>query len=91
YGSDIKKFLREFSIAPSDVETMKTLAKAKNVEWKDNEFTQDADYIKLIVKAYVGRSVFNNNGYTAVMLGKDKQVTKALSLFPEAARISKLR
>lgn len=91
YGSDIKKFLREFTISSSDLETMKSLAKAKSVEWKENEYTQDADYIKLIVKAYVGRSVFNNNGYTAVMLGKDKQVTKALTLFPEAARISKLR
>jgi carboxyl-terminal processing protease len=91
YGSDITKFLRDFSISQADIEIMQTLAKAKNVEWKDNEYAQDAEYIKLIVKAYIGRSVFNNNGYTAVMLGKDKQVKKALTLFPEAAKISKLR
>jgi len=91
YGQDIAKFLRDLTITQADVEIMQTLAKGKSVEWKDNEFTQDAEYIKLIVKAYIGRSVFNNNGYTAVMLAKDKQVKKALTLFPEAARIAKLK
>ena len=91
YGSDITRFLREFAIGQADIDIMKSLAKTKNVEWKDNEFAQDAEYIKLVVKAYIGRSVFNNNGYTAVMLSMDKQVKKALTLFPEAAKIAKLR
>lgn len=91
YGSDFARFLREFSITQADIETLRGLAKEKTVEWKDNEYAQDADYIKLIVKAYIGRFVFNNNGYTAVILAKDKQAMKAISLFPEASRISKSR
>lgn len=91
YGADMPRFLNEFTITQADVETMQSLAKEKNVEWKEAEYTQDADYIKLAVKAYIGRSVFNNNGYTAVILEKDKQVKKALALFPEAMQLSKKR
>jgi hypothetical protein len=61
------------------------------VEWNEKEFATDAEYLRLAIKAYVGRSVFNNNGFTSVMLAMDKQVKKALTLFPEAARIAKGR
>ena len=61
------------------------------MEWNDDEYKQDAEYLRLAIKAYIGRSVFNNNGFTSVMLSMDKQVKKALTLFPEAARIAKLR
>lgn len=91
YSGDMKKFLREFSITDGDLENLKKAAEAKSVEWNEKEFATDAEYLRLAIKAYVGRSVFNNNGFTSVMLAMDKQVKKALTLFPEAARIAKNR
>lgn len=91
YSGDMKKFIREFSITDEDVASLKALAKTKSVDWNDDEYKQDAEYLRLAIKAYIGRSVFNNNGFTSVMLSMDKQVKKALTLFPEAARIAKLR
>lgn len=91
YGLDMKKFLREFTITSADVDVMKAFAKAKEVEWKDDEFKVDEDYVQLAVKALIARAVFNNNGYTAVMITMDKQVKKALELFPEAKKIANLK
>ena len=91
YGSDMKKFLREFSVSDDDMERLKTLAKEKSIEWNDSQYKEDAEYLRLAIKAYVGRSVFNNNGFTSVMLSMDKQVKKALTLFPEAMKIARVR
>ena len=91
YGSDLKKYLREFNISDADIEIMKSFAKAKEVEWKADEYKQDEEYLHLVIKALVGRAVFNNNGYTAVMLTMDKQTKKAIELFPEAKKIARLK
>ncbi len=91
YGADVKKYLREFRVSDQDIEIMKNFAKAKDIEWKDDEFRVDEDYLRTVVKALIGRAVFNNNGYTSVMITMDKQVKKAMELFPEAKKIAKLK
>ncbi|MCX6140741.1 MAG: S41 family peptidase [Candidatus Kapabacteria bacterium] len=91
YGTDLRKFLREFRAVDADIDAMKSFAKAKDVEWKEDEYKQDEEYLHTVIKALVGRAVFNNNGYTAVMLSMDKQTKKAIELFPEAKKIAKLK
>lgn len=91
YGEDLGKYVRSFTIGDDVIAQLKELAKQKDVEWNDAEFKQDDDFIRTVIKAYIGRSIFNNNGYTAVMLDVDKQAKKALDLFPEAKKIAKLR
>jgi len=91
YGTDMKRYLREFRVTDEDMSIMKNIAATKEVEWKADEYKQDEDYLRLAVKALIGRAVFNNNGYTAVMLTSDKQAKKAIELFPEAKKIAKIK
>lgn len=91
YDGNMGKFLREFKINEDVIDMLKKNAKAKDVEWKEDEYKQDEDFLHDVIKAYVGRMVFNNNGYTSVMLHMDKQFLKAMELFPEAKKIAKLR
>jgi carboxyl-terminal processing protease len=90
YEGNMTKYLREFKIDDAVIDDMKQLAKEKDIEWKDDEFTQDEEYLRTVVKAYVGRMLFNNNGFTATMMTIDKQAQKAITLFAEAKRIAKL-
>lgn len=85
------KFMREFSVSQADMGRLKELAKEKSIEWDEAQYTEDSEYLRLAIKAYVGRTVFNNNGFTSVMLSMDKQVKKALTLFPEAMKIARVR
>lgn len=91
YGNDMPKFLRSFSIGDADIDRLKALAKDKEIAWDDKDYAHDDDFVRTVVKAYIGRAIFNNNGYTAVMLGIDNQAQKALTLFTEATKIAKLR
>ncbi len=91
YQQDMTTFLRSFKITDADIDRLKALAKEKDVEWVDADFTKDEEYIRAVVKAYVGRILFNNAGFTAVMLSLDNQAKKAMTLFAEAAKVAKKR
>jgi carboxyl-terminal processing protease len=90
YEGNLPKFLKEFSISEGDMNIMRGLAKKDSVEWKTEEYAFDEDFLKTVVKAHIGRAIFNNNGYTAVMLSMDSQTKKALQLFDEAKRIARI-
>ncbi|MBU3740988.1 MAG: S41 family peptidase [Candidatus Kapabacteria bacterium] len=91
YGQDMSAFLRTFTIGEADVKRLQELAKDKEVEWNADEYAKDQSYIQSIIKAYIGRMLFNNAGFTATLLSIDSQAAKAMTLFSEAARISKRR
>jgi carboxyl-terminal processing protease len=91
YQQEMTTFLRSFKITDADIDRLKALAKEKDVEWVDADFTKDEEYIRAVVKAYVGRILFNNAGFTAVMLSLDNQAKKAMTLFAEAAKVAKRR
>ncbi|MDZ4745452.1 MAG: S41 family peptidase [bacterium] len=91
YSSDLSKFVREFQITDDDVALLRRLADKKEVKWIDADYKQDGEYMRTLLKAYIGRAMFGLNGYYAVVHSVDKQVQKALELFPEASKIARLR
>ncbi|MCO6465352.1 MAG: S41 family peptidase [Bradyrhizobiaceae bacterium] len=90
YEHDMSKFLNSFSVTEKDIDIMREFAKKDSIEWKADEYAFDEDFLKTVVKAQIGRAIFNNNGYTAVMLRIDAQTKKAIELFDEAKRIARL-
>jgi hypothetical protein len=44
-----------------------------------------------MIKTYIARDIWGNNGSTAVFLSTDKQFEKAMQLFPEAEKLAHLR
>lgn len=89
YGQDSKKFASEFEVTPDMLEGVVGIAKAKGVEFKKEMYDKDLKYIRAFTKAYIGRSLWGNEGSARVMLAVDNQFQKAISLFPEAEKISK--
>ena len=90
YDENLPKFLTEFTTSDKDISILKKFAGEEEIEWKDEEYQIDESYLRTIIKAYVGRNIFNNNGFTATILTIDNQAQKALELFPEATRIAQL-
>ncbi len=91
YGDDLSRYLREFKITDTDMAILKGFAEEEEIEWDADEYKIDEDFLHIVLKAYVGRSIFNNNGYSAVMLQIDSQSQQAMELFPEASKIAKLQ
>ncbi len=91
YENNMSAFLENFTITDADIAIMRSYAEADSIEWKAEEYAFDQEFLKTVVKAHIGRSIFNNNGYTATMLRIDAQTKKALQLFDEAKRIAQIK
>lgn len=89
YGKDAAMFAGEFEVTPSMLDDMKSIAKSKGIEFNQELYDKDLKFIKAFTKAYIGRSLFGNEGSARVMLAVDNQFLKAITLFPEAEEISK--
>jgi carboxyl-terminal processing protease len=89
YEKDAARFASEFEVTPAMLDEIQSLGKSKSIEFKKDLYDKDLKYIKAFTKAYIGRSLFGNEGSARVMLGVDNQFQKALTLFPEAEKISK--
>ncbi len=80
YGDDIKKFKSQFEFKNEDIEEIKKLIKSKNIQFDGNEFAKNWKDIKIILKAYLARDLWKNNGWYEVLLDADVQFKKALEI-----------
>lgn len=81
----------EFEVPQSIIDDILKLAGEKGVEYNDEQFQFDLDYIKTSVKSQIARDIWGNNGAYEVFLGTDEQFIKASELFDEAVGLSSLK
>jgi carboxyl-terminal processing protease len=86
---DAREFTEKFQVDASMLETLNAIAKAKGVTFTQQTYDKDVRFVKLLAKAAIAKSLWGNAGQARVMLHDDVQFKKAVSLFPEAEKISK--
>lgn len=91
YGTNMAQFVREFKVTDDMISGLKDLAKSKGVEWDEKQYKQDEDFILTELKGRVAYGIWNTAGSAACYVKIDKQLQKALTLFPEAMKIAKLK
>lgn len=91
YANDFNKFLKNYNVDNSVVADFKAAAQKAGIEWNEAQAKTDNEFLRTSLKATMARAIWGNKGYTPVFIGMDKQVKKALELFPEAQKIAKLK
>lgn len=84
------EFSRNFQITDDLWNEVMARAKTKKITFKPENVIADKEHVKIRLKARIARSLFSNSEYYQVALQDDKQYLKALTLFPEAAKIARL-
>ncbi|MFA6455968.1 MAG: S41 family peptidase [Bacteroidota bacterium] len=90
YKGDLMTFNKNFVIDDALMNEFIAFAKEKKIDFVEEDFKKDKDYIQARMKAYIARNFWNNEGWYTVLLGIDNQVKKAVSLFPEAEKFARL-
>ncbi len=90
YGKNYEFYKTKYTISDELMAEFRTFIETKEVKVDDKEYTKDIDFLKARLKAQIAQMIFGLEGYIGVMIGVDNQVQKALTLFPEAAKIAKL-
>lgn len=88
-GEDFDRFTSSFTVTENMLAGLKALAKEREVEINEEEWTKDLDFAKSNIKAEIAGVLFNDrNLYHAVRIEADNQVQTALTLFEQARQMS---
>jgi carboxyl-terminal processing protease len=90
YKTNFKDYYRNFELDDDAVEMLKDMAKTKKIEWDDEDFNTDEEYLKISLKAAIARTIWGNNEYRVIFSDLSSQTIKAAELFPEAKQIANL-
>ncbi|MEY3311014.1 MAG: hypothetical protein RL348_342 [Bacteroidota bacterium] len=91
FKEDFKMYRKSFSTTDEIMDSFKKLAESKEIVWNDVNYKKDEEYIRSMIKATIARSLYGNSGFFPIAYQDDKQINKALLLFPEASKIAKLK
>lgn len=90
YSDDLQLFRTEFEVDDNLIKEFINLAKSKSVEFDEELYIKDKQYIKTRLKAQIARNFWKNEGWYSVLLGIDNQMQKAVTLFGEAKNLANL-
>jgi carboxyl-terminal processing protease len=88
-STDFERFLAAFQVPDEMLGCLKALAKERNVQIVEEEWTRDLDFAKSNLKAELANVLFNDrNLYHAVRIEADPQVQAAITLFDQARQMA---
>ena len=90
YSKDIDLFEQEFIITDEMLKPFFEIIKSKGIDFNQEQYNKDEKLIKTLIKAYIARNIWGNEGWYKTRLVIDSQVQKALKLFPEAEKITNI-
>ncbi len=89
YADNYSDFYKNFTVDKKMIKSFKELAVSKDIEWDEELYKKDEDYITCSIKAFIARVIWDRNKMTQIFSQVDKQLNKAIDLFPDAERITK--
>lgn len=90
YGDDLTFFLNDFSFSEEALNNFIAFATEKGVEFVQEDYDKDKEYIAARIKAQIARNIWKNDGWYAVLLRYDEIVQKSFSLFEKANDLANL-
>lgn len=91
YSQGFTSFLKNYNITDAMIDDFKKLATSKEIEWNDDAYKIDEEFIKISIKSAIARMIWDRNKFLEVFYTIDPQIKKAIELFPEAEKIAKLK
>ncbi len=87
YENNFPDFYRNYKIDDKMLSDFRKMAEDDGIKWNEEDYNKDKDYIKVVLKAFIARYIWNREKMAQVFHVVDKQLMKALELFPDAERV----
>lgn len=87
---DFRDFALNFKIGEAQIDSLKSFIRGRDIEFDEEQFDKDLDYIKTLVKAEMASSLWGKDEEYAIRLQMDNQLKSALQHFPEAKDLASL-
>lgn len=89
YGNDFIKFVKDFTLTNEMKKQLKAAADNRDIEWDEDEFQKDREWVELEFKSNIARIKWDGDRERQVLVPIDRQIKKAVTLFPQAVKLAK--
>lgn len=83
-----EQFREEFEVTDEILEELVEVGTGNGVEFDKSGFSQSKDLLKVYVKAFIARSIWQNEGFYPIFNEKNEIYQKALTLIDEASKLA---
>lgn len=80
YNGNLERFKNNFTFSKNEINSFIKFAAVNKVEFVKEEYDKDINYIKLRLKAHIGRNFWKSDGWYSILLNSDNQFLKAQEL-----------
>ena len=80
----LERFIADYKVSDATLEDLMTRAQANGVKRNAKQFAASKKLLKLYLKAFIGRGIWDNEAFFPVVNQRDEIIQKALSLIDEA-------
>ncbi len=87
YSASYLDYYRNFRIDDEIRREFRKYAEDNGIKWNDEQFKTDSDYILNSLKGYIARYIWNREKMLQILQSNDKQLLKAVELFPFAEKL----
>ncbi|MBV6645973.1 MAG: S41 family peptidase [Cyclobacteriaceae bacterium] len=84
----LEGFLANFDVSENMLKELVSVGRDNNVAFAKNDFNASKNQLKLYLKAYIGRSIWDNEGFYPVINKQNEIFKKALTLFDAAKELA---
>ncbi len=88
--TNLRHFKTHYEVSPATLMRFKALLREKEIAFSEEEFNEDADFLKIRLKAEIARRYWDNNGYYFVLLDSDSQFQTAIKELDRARQLAAL-
>jgi carboxyl-terminal processing protease len=91
YAKDLPQFLHKYNLDDVTMAELKRVAGERKVEWTEEEYLKDAPMLDRYIKALASTYIWNTSPEFVESYVEQKELEKAVQLFPEAMKIARAR
>jgi len=85
----LERFINNFQVTDKMLIKLTQLAETNNIQLDEEGFNKSKELIKIYMKAYIARNVWNNEGFYPIFNQQNEIFKEALQLFDKAETLAK--
>ncbi len=87
-GISMEDYYKTFQVTDEMLQGLVKVGERNKIEFDSKDFNRSKDYLKVLVKAHLGRQLYDDSAFYKVINDINEVYLRALNLFDEADRIS---
>lgn len=84
----LEEYYRNFEVSDAMLKDLVAVGEKNKVKFDSKDFNESVDYLKVLVKAHLGRQIYDDDAFYMVINDINEVYQQAIKLFDEAERIA---